>query len=55
MATRVPVVASTGAISYYDVTLVFAESASGGLTLASPPKIVRSANPITSAFKAGTS
>lgn len=55
MATRVPTVSSTGQIVYYDVTLLFAEDASGGLTLASGyPKVVKSANPITSAFVAGS-
>src|SRR5581483_11794806 len=55
MATRVPVVTSTGSVFYYDVTLLFVPGASGGLTLASGyPKVAPSKPLITSTFLPGT-
>lgn len=54
IATRVPVVTSTGAMIYKDVTLLFAVSAVGNLTLtAGYPKVVASPGLLVSAFKAG--
>jgi len=54
LATRVPVVTSTGAIVYKDVTLLFAADANGGLTLAPGyPHVVDSPNLLVSSFKPG--
>ncbi len=51
-ATLVPVVTSTGAIVYKNVTLQFNVDASGNLTLAST-QIAPSVTPITSSFRPG--
>ncbi len=51
---RVPVVNSSGATNYYDVTIEFTVSSTGTLALASGyPKITASPNLITAGFKAG--
>jgi len=53
-ATLIPIVTSTGAVVYKDVTLQFVADAAGNLTLASGfPKVALSATFITSTFKAG--
>ena len=54
-ASWIPIITSTGATVYKDLTLQFNVDAAGNLTVTSGfPKVVQSPAPVVSSFKAGT-